>query len=343
MTYSNDTSSLNFFNTFVKSHKRLSSSDEDKLVRQFRYAYDTYMQLQKEKSRVKKEIELAVNNKDTKELFYLHKELFDIEDLIKNDKQINNMHYYRNKLIEHNLRLVIKIASYYSEKTGSTVENLDDLIQEGTLGFIRAIEKFDPREGVALGTYSTWWIRQKITRSLSNKSRTIRLPVHVASRVTKILKCIKDNAYEFDDSYIPLIAKELKLSEKKVREAFIHIHGFYPINQVIMLARNNADNDASQEEADYSDFIEDGQSYSDVNKTIYLYDILKLKDNLNEVLKRLSIKDQFLLAFKYGWSGLPASSYRELEDKMQMINIPIANGKTAVPTALHALLEEILQ
>src|SRR5256714_377390 len=90
----------------------------------------------------------------------------------------------KRKLIEHNLRLVMSITRNYT-KAGVP---LLDLIQEGNLGLIRAVEKFDYRLGFKLSTYATWWIRQAITRALADQGRTIRLPVHVAGQVRRVMR-----------------------------------------------------------------------------------------------------------------------------------------------------------
>ena len=92
----------------------------------------------------------------------------------------------RKKLIEANLRLVVKIARKYSNLGVSTL----DLIEEGNIGLIKAVEKFDPSRNCRFSTYATWWVKQSIERSIANFSRTIRLPVHISSRVYKISKII---------------------------------------------------------------------------------------------------------------------------------------------------------
>jgi len=121
----------------------------------------------------------------------------------------------KKKLIESNLRLVMAITRNY---TKASVPLLD-LIQEGNLGLIRAVEKFDYKLGYKLSTYATWWIRQAITRALADQGRTIRLPVHVADQVRRLLRARRQLAQKFNrEPTIAELAKETQQSEERVRE-----------------------------------------------------------------------------------------------------------------------------
>src|SRR6266487_4232966 len=120
----------------------------------------------------------------------------------------------KKKLIESNLRLVMSITRNYT-KAGVP---LLDLIQEGNLGLIRAVEKFDYKLGYKLSTYATWWIRQAITRALADQGRTIRLPVHVAEQVRKVMRARRVLAQKLNrEALLPEIAKESGFPPERVR------------------------------------------------------------------------------------------------------------------------------
>jgi RNA polymerase primary sigma factor len=121
----------------------------------------------------------------------------------------------KKRLIESNLRLVMSITRNY---TRASVPLLD-LIQEGNLGLIRAVEKFDYRLGYKLSTYATWWIRQAITRALADQGRTIRLPVHVADQVRRLLRARRQLAQKLNhEPTLAELARETQLTEERVRE-----------------------------------------------------------------------------------------------------------------------------
>jgi RNA polymerase primary sigma factor len=121
----------------------------------------------------------------------------------------------KKRLIEANLRLVMSITRNYT-KAGVP---LLDLIQEGNLGLIRAVEKFDWRMGYKLSTYATWWIRQAVTRALADQGRTIRLPVHVAEQVRRVMKSRRILSQKLNrEPTLPEVATEAGLPEKKVRD-----------------------------------------------------------------------------------------------------------------------------
>jgi RNA polymerase primary sigma factor len=121
----------------------------------------------------------------------------------------------KKRLIESNLRLVMAITRNY---TKANVPLLD-LIQEGNLGLIRAVEKFDYKLGYKFSTYATWWIRQAITRALADQGRTIRLPVHVADQVRRLLRARRQLAQKFNrEPTLAELAKETQQTEERVRE-----------------------------------------------------------------------------------------------------------------------------
>jgi RNA polymerase primary sigma factor len=191
----------------------------------------------------------------------------------------------KRRLIECNLRLVMSITRNYT-KAGVP---LLDLIQEGNLGLIRAVEKFDYKLGFKLSTYATWWIRQAVTRALADQGRTIRLPVHVAEQTRKVLRARRVLAQKLNrDPEIPEIAKEAGFTPERVQELLDLIQD--PVS---------LETPVGDGESVYSDMIEDTKSDQPDDATAKM---LRSRE-LAGALRCLSPRMRRVLALRFGLDG----------------------------------------
>jgi RNA polymerase primary sigma factor len=200
----------------------------------------------------------------------------------------------KRRLIESNLRLVMSITRNYT-KAGVP---LLDLIQEGNLGLIRAVEKFDWRMGYKLSTYATWWIRQAITRALADQGRTIRLPVHVAEQVRRVQRSRRQLAQKLNrDPSVPEIAVESGFSEQRVQQLLELVED--PVS---------LETPVGDGESLYGDLIEDVHTERPETATTEHLQAAEL----TEALEQLSPRLRDVLQRRFGLAGVHQQTLEEV-------------------------------
>lgn len=228
----------------------------------------------------------------------------------KNEIRIlyDNLTYYltkaeenKTKLIQSNLRLVVSIAKKYTNRGLQFL----DLIQEGNIGLMKAVEKFEYQRGYKFSTYATWWIRQAITRAIADQARTIRIPVHMIETINKMMKVSRQLQVELGREPTPAeIAEKMDVPIEKVKK-------------VLRIAKEPVSLETpigEDEDSSLGDFIEDKKAKNPIDEVIYL----KLSEHTKYILDTLSPREASVLRLRF---GIDCSSDHTLEEVGKKFNV----------------------
>ncbi len=209
--------------------------------------------------------------------------------------------YAKSRLIESNLRLVVSVAKHYVGRG----MNFLDLIQEGNLGLMHGIDKFDPDKGFKLSTYVTWWIKQSIIRSLADHSRTIRVPVHVVELINKTKRISREMSLELGhEPSLEELAERMDLTSERIAEILSYDNGLTSLDSKV----------GDDEDSELSNFVKDDKIISPEQNA----NRIMMREELDKTLEILTDKEKSVILYRY---GLLDGQERTLEEIGQMYGL----------------------
>src|SRR5215203_3627543 len=206
----------------------------------------------------------------------------------------------RHRLIEKNLRLVVSVA----KKSRGRGLPFEDLIQEGNIGLMRAVEKYDSDRGFRFSTYATWWVRQAVQRAVADKGRTIRVPVHMGEKIRKMARAYNELSAEFErEPMDEEVADRLGWTVGEVRDVKDAMPDATSLNQPV-----TQDSDASE----LGDFVEDERASDTPGEVMREMET----EGLGEAIERLPERQRYVLVRRYGLDAQDAATLAELSDEL---------------------------
>ena len=228
----------------------------------------------------------------------------------------------RQQMIEHNLRLVVKIARHYAHSNLALL----DLIEEGNLGLMHALDKFDPDRGFRFSTYATWWVRQSIERAIMNQSRTIRLPVHVIKKINAIKREMHDMEGDVDCHFLENVAVRLGIPAEHVSNALQHNEGMISLDAPL--------------EVDATLTI--GESVPDERGATpdSMLEASEMQAMLCAWLDELSAKEKAIVEMRYGFNGNEPMTLEQISRCMGLTKERIRQIQNAALQHLRQFLSD---